>query len=103
LRRPCSIRPPAVTLAIGSAWEEYGEVREFIDFWIENSIHAVEQYRTVGASQDVAELSQRLVEAAKGQGISEADLQTEIGDISDYIRDRLKAANRAESERRKPT
>ncbi|MCC8956011.1 hypothetical protein H8B02_22035 [Bradyrhizobium sp. Pear77] len=76
--------------------------REFIDFWIENSVHAVEQYRTVGASQDVAELTRRLVEAAEGQGISEAELRAQIGDISDYIEGRLKAANRAENERRKP-
>ncbi|MBB4397037.1 hypothetical protein GGD66_002540 [Bradyrhizobium sp. CIR48] len=76
--------------------------REFIDFWVENSVHAVEQYRTVGASQDVAELTRRLVEAAEGQGISEAELRAEIGDISDYIEGRLKAANRAENERRKP-
>jgi hypothetical protein len=77
--------------------------REFIDLWMENSVHAVEQYRTAGASQDVAELTRRLIEAAKGQGISESDLQAEIGEISAYIGDRLKAANRAESERRKPT
>ncbi|MGY3034140.1 hypothetical protein ACVIIV_003310 [Bradyrhizobium sp. USDA 4354] len=77
------------------------KAREFVDFWIENSIHPVEQYRTPGASQDVPELTQRLVEAAKGQGISEADLQAEIGDISDHIGHQLKAANRAESERRK--
>ncbi|QIG93785.1 MULTISPECIES: DUF768 domain-containing protein [Bradyrhizobium] len=79
------------------------KAREFIDFWIENSVHAVEQYRTNGASQDVAELSRRLIDAAKEQGIPEADLQAEIGDISDYIASQLKAANRAESERRKPT
>ncbi|WP_407168598.1 hypothetical protein [Bradyrhizobium sp. ORS 111] len=77
------------------------KAREFIEFWIKNSIHPVEQYRTVGASQDVAELTRRLVVAAKEQGFSEADLQTEIGDISDYVGDRLKAANKAESERRK--
>lgn len=77
--------------------------REFIDFWMENSVHAVEQYRTIGGSQDVAELTRRLVEAAKGQGISEADLQAEIGDIPDYIADQLKAANISESERRKPS
>lgn len=77
------------------------KAREFIDFWTENSIHPVEQYRTAGASQDVAELRRRLVDAAKGQGVSEADLQAEIGEISDYIAERLKAANRAERERRK--
>lgn len=79
------------------------KAHEFIDFWTENSIHAVEQYRTVGASQDVAELTRRLIEAAKGQGVSEADLRAEIGEISDYLGDRLKAANRAESERRNST
>ncbi|MCP3395405.1 hypothetical protein NLM27_42565 [Bradyrhizobium sp. CCGB12] len=79
------------------------KAREFVDFWTENSIHAVEQYRTAGASQDVAELSRRLIEAAKGQGISEADLQAEIGEIPDYIEDRLKAANDAERARRKPS
>lgn len=76
------------------------EAREFIDFWTANSIHPVEQYRTPGASQDVAELSRRLVEAAGERGISESDLRAEIGEISDFIRDRLKAANAAERERR---
>ncbi|MGY4404009.1 hypothetical protein [Bradyrhizobium sp. USDA 3315] len=79
------------------------KAREFIDFWIENSVHAVEQYRTLGASQDVAELTQRLVQAAKEQGISEADLQAETGDLSEYIGDQLRAANTAERERRKST
>jgi hypothetical protein len=79
------------------------KAREFIDFWVENSVHAVEQHRTAGASQDVAELTRRLIEAAKGQGISEADLQAEIGDISDYVGEKLKAANMAESERRNST
>ncbi|MCA6125180.1 hypothetical protein J6500_25270 [Bradyrhizobium sp. WSM 1704] len=74
--------------------------REFVDFWIENSIHAAEQYRNVGASQDVAELAQRMIEAAKGQGISESALRAEIGDVSNYIRERLKAVNKAERERR---
>ncbi|MBR0948284.1 hypothetical protein ABIF68_007610 [Bradyrhizobium japonicum] len=77
-------------------------VREFIDFWVENSVHPVEQYRTPGASQDVAELTRRLIEAAKGQGISEAELRAEIGDIAAYIEELLRAANRAESERREP-
>ncbi|UFX42129.1 hypothetical protein HAP47_0022990 [Bradyrhizobium sp. 41S5] len=79
------------------------KAREFVDFWIENSVHAIEQYRTVGASQDVTELTRRLIDAAKEQGIPEADLQAEIGDISHYIAGQLKAANRAESERRKLT
>ena len=79
------------------------KAREFIDFWVENSIHAVEQYQTAGASQIVAELTRRLIEAAKGQGISEADLRAAIGDIAAYIEELLRAANRAESERRQST
>ncbi|MFK4500250.1 hypothetical protein ABIF86_004541 [Bradyrhizobium japonicum] len=78
------------------------KAREFIDFWAENSIHAVEQCRTAGASQDVAELTRRLIGAAKGQGISEADLRAAIGDIAAY-KELLRAANTAESERRQST
>lgn len=79
------------------------KAREFIDFWIENSVHAVEQFRNPGATQDVTELAQRLIEAAKGQGISEADLQAEIGDIAEYVRGKLRAANKAESNRYRPS
>ena len=76
------------------------KAREFIDFWVENSVHAVEQYRAAGASQDVSELTGRCIEAAKGQGISERDLIAEIGDVADYIRSKLKAANKVGSGRR---
>lgn len=79
------------------------KAREFIDFWIENSVHAKEQFRTVGASQDVAELTHRCIEAAKGQGLSETDMQAEIGDVAGYIRTALNAANKAESDRHRPS
>jgi hypothetical protein len=75
------------------------KAREFIDFWVENSVHAVEQFRTAGASQDVTELSRRLVAAAKSQGLSEADLQAEIGDVEGFIRSKLANANKAENDR----
>jgi len=57
-----------------------------------------EQYRTPGASQDVAELTRRCIEAAKGQGVSEADLRDEVGDVASYIGQKLGAANQAESD-----
>lgn len=79
------------------------KAREFIDFWIQNSVHAAEKFRTRGASQDVAELADRCVEAAKDQGLSEADLQAEIGDINAYIGDRLKSANETERDRQNPS
>jgi hypothetical protein len=78
------------------------KAREFIDFWIENSVHAAEPFRTIGASQDVAELTRRCIQAAKGQGLSENDLQIEMGDLGAYIENKLKDANKAESEKRGP-
>jgi hypothetical protein len=77
------------------------KAREFIDFWVENSVHAAEQYRTPGASQDVEELARRCMEMAKGQGITEKAMRDEVGDVAEYISDKLKAANRAESDRHK--
>ena len=77
------------------------KAREYIDFWIENSVHAAEQYRTPGASQDVTELVRRLVEGAKDQGITEQSMQDEVGDLTEYVRDKLKAANADEHDRRK--
>jgi len=77
------------------------KAREYIDFWVENSIHAAEQYRVSGASQDVTELVRRLVEGAKDQGISEQSMQDEVGDLFEYLRDKLKAANADEADRRK--
>lgn len=75
--------------------------REYIDFWIENSVHAIEQLGTPGASQDVAELVRRLVEGAQGQGITEQNMQAEVGDLNDYIRTKLKLANKTEIDRLK--
>jgi hypothetical protein len=79
------------------------KAQEFIDFWIETSVHAAEQYGTPGSEQGVAELARRCVEAAKGQGLSEADMQAEVGDVADYIRRKLKAANNVENARHKPS
>lgn len=76
------------------------KVREFIDYWVENSVHAVEQYRTIGASQDITELTRRCIEAASGQGISENDIKAEVGDVTGYLRLKLIAANKTESARR---
>jgi hypothetical protein len=75
------------------------QAREFIDFWIENSVHAVEQSSTPGASQDVAQLTQRCIDMAKSQGITEEAIRAEIGDVAEYIRGKLNAANQAEQDR----
>jgi hypothetical protein len=75
--------------------------REFIDFWIQNSVHAAEQSGAPGASQDVAELTRRCIEMAKSEGITENAMRDEVGDVAEYIRGQLKAANKAESDRQK--
>jgi hypothetical protein len=75
--------------------------REFIEFWIQNSVHPAEQYGTPGASQDVAELTRRCVEMAKSEGITEKAIRDEVGELAQYIRGRLKAANKSESDRQK--
>jgi hypothetical protein len=76
------------------------KAREYIDFWIENSVHAAEQDRVPGASQDVTELVRALIEGAKGQGITEQSLHDEVGDLTEYIRGKLADANRDERNRR---
>jgi hypothetical protein len=75
------------------------KAHEYLNFCIENSVHAAEQFRTPGASQDVAELVNRLIEGAKDQGISEKALQDEVGDLTEYVRGKLRAANEAEEKR----
>jgi hypothetical protein len=38
---------------------------------------------------------------AKGQGITEEAMRDEIGDVAEYIRCRLRAANKVEADRHK--
>lgn len=75
-------------------------VRDYVDFWTENSVHAVEEHGAPGASQNVSVLVNRLVEGAQGQGITREALESEVGDLARYIQSRLANANRIEQERR---
>ncbi|SDI40836.1 hypothetical protein SAMN05216338_102221 [Bradyrhizobium sp. Rc2d] len=75
--------------------------REYIDFWVENSVHPAEQYGAPGASQSVDVLVARLVEGAKNQNIPREALEKEVGDLKQYIEGKLVAANRIEQDRRK--
>jgi hypothetical protein len=47
-------------------------------------------------------LIRRFIEAAKEQGIAEADLRAEIGELFSYVRQKLNAANKAENEQQRP-
>lgn len=77
------------------------KAREFIDFWIKNSVHAKELFGAPGATQDAAELTRRCIEMANDQGITEEALQEEVGDVADYIGRKLKAANTGENSSRR--
>lgn len=81
------------------------KARDFIDFWIENTVHAAEEYGQRGGEQGASALTWRCIEMAKSQGLEEADLVAEVGDIETYIQDKLGTANQAERDRRnrKPT
>jgi hypothetical protein len=73
------------------------KAREYIDFWVQSSVHAAENY--TGASQDVALLVERLIEGAKEQGIAADAMQDEVGDLAEYIRGKLETANQIERDR----
>lgn len=76
------------------------DAREFIEFWVENSVHAAEPFgiRQAG-EQNAAILAVRCIEAAKVLHLSRDDLEAAVGDLVAYMRARSKEVN--ELERRK--
>ena len=75
------------------------KAKEFLDFWIENSVHAAEQYGHRGSGIELRELVDRCVEMARTQGFSLHDLENEVGDLSAFIRTLLAKANKDEDAR----
>ena len=75
------------------------EAREFIDFWIKNCVHASEQYGPRGGAQTARVLAGRCTDMAKSQNITLADMETEVGDLADYIRTKMLSAETAEDAR----
>ena len=75
------------------------KAKEFLDFWIENSVHAAEQYGHRGGGVELRELVERCVKMARPQGISIHDLEDEVGNLPNYIREALAKANRTEDAR----
>ncbi len=74
-------------------------VREFVEYWIENSVHAAEGYGGRGGSQSAAYLAESRIEMAGTQGISIAQIELEVGDLSEFIESRLQNANLFEGSR----
>lgn len=74
--------------------------REFLDFWIENSVHAAAQHGTRGPEQDVSALTRRCVEMASSLGLTRATLDQQVGDLPTYIGQKLAAANKLDRDQR---
>ena len=77
------------------------DVKEFIDFWIENSVHAKPSLNEGGGSQDALVLAERMVAGAEEQGFSKEDILREIGDPKAYLLQKLKTVNLVETKREK--
>jgi len=61
--------------------------QEFVQFWLENSDYADEQYGARRGRADVQQLADNLVRAAEGQGFSREQMEAELGgDIYAFIR-----------------
>jgi hypothetical protein len=69
------------------------KAREFLEFWIQNSVHPAEQRGVSGASQSPEELKARCIEIAGSQGLSPADLEAEVGDLHQHIEAASATAN----------
>ncbi|MCC8964514.1 hypothetical protein H8A95_19880 [Bradyrhizobium sp. Pear76] len=76
--------------------------KEFVDFWLENSVHADEHFGVRRGRPEIDELVQRLLVAAMAQGFSEDQVQAELGgDIHAFIRTRVDEQNAEEASRLK--
>lgn len=73
--------------------------REFVDFWLANSVHPDEQYGVQRGEKAVWQLVDGLIEAARGQGFAKAQIETEIGDLYGYIRTSIDKQNAMETGR----
>jgi hypothetical protein len=68
--------------------------REFVDFWLENSVHADEQMVARRGREDVLKLTDRLIVAANRQGFTKQQMEAEIGDLYSYIRNSIDNSER---------
>jgi hypothetical protein len=76
--------------------------KEFVEFWLENSVHADEQYGARRGRVEVQQLAVRLIRAAAAQGFTKRQMETELGgDIRVYIRARIDSQNADEAARLK--
>jgi hypothetical protein len=79
--------------------QKMSAAREFVEFWLTNSVHADEQMVSRRGREDILKLADRLVVAASYQGFSQQQVEAEIGDIYAYIRARIDRQNVSETTR----
>ena len=74
--------------------------KEFVEFWLENSVHADEPLGTRRGRPEIQRLVENLVRAAEAQGFAKQQIETELGgDIYDFIRASIDRQNEAEGSR----
>jgi hypothetical protein len=76
-------------------------VKDFVEFWLENCVHADEQFGPRRGRADIKELVDRLVRFAEGQGYTRPQIEAEIGDLYQYIRASIDRQNAEEAARLK--
>lgn len=75
--------------------------RTFVEFWLTNSVHADEEMSSRRRREAIQGLADQLIFAAKDQGLDQAQIEAEIGDIYAYIRTSINSQNVSETARLK--
>jgi hypothetical protein len=74
--------------------------KDFIEFWLENSVHPDERFGARRGHLNVERLVDNLIRAADGQGFTKQQMEAELGgDIHAYIRHSIERQNNAEDQR----
>jgi cyanate lyase len=74
--------------------------KEFVDFWLDVSVHADEQEGPRQAQAAVQHLADNLINAARDQGFSKEQVESELGDdLEAYIRASIDRQNVDEATR----
>jgi hypothetical protein len=74
--------------------------KEFVEFWLENSVHADEPLGARRGRPEVQQLADKLVRAAEAEGFAAQQIEAELGgDIYDFIRASIDRQNKAEGSR----
>jgi hypothetical protein len=61
--------------------------KEFVEFWLENSVHAEEPFQVQRRRPAVQRLADNLVRAAETEGFTRTQMEIELGgSIYDFIR-----------------